>query len=102
MKHATTLTVDDIEAGYRNDDWQGFGYLGERMRAGSTDHRRRTAADTAVLEVANANGWSAQRLFEDFLNAKVGRWFGDIAYGSDDDLARAATSLMLGSKGSAR
>lgn len=76
----TRLTVADIEAGYDNDGWEGYGYLGERERAYRAAKTRGAAdmADAAVLLHANANGWSAERLFE-WLNSKAGRWFMETA-----------------------
>lgn len=83
------LTVADIEAGYSNDAWHGFGYLGERrnaaeaVRSGEWEFANVTAADTMALEVANAKHWSRSRFFQ-WLNSKDGRWFADMTLGSDD------------------
>lgn len=89
------LTVADIEAGYTNDAWLGFGYLGGRrnaidaVRSGEWESARVTEADTMVLSVANAKGWDRARLF-DWLNSKDGRWYADMTLGSDDDISAAA------------
>jgi hypothetical protein len=89
MTAKTTLTVQDIEAGYENDAWLGFGYLGERRNAaeavqtGEWEFANVTAADTLILEVANDKGWTPARLFT-WLNSKDGRIFGDMTLGSDD------------------
>ena len=85
----TNLTVKDIEAGYANDAWLGFGYLGERRNAiaavqsGEWESANVTAADELALRIANEKHWTASRLFT-WLNSKDGRWFGDMTLGSDD------------------
>jgi len=89
-----TLTVHDIESGYSNDAWQGFGYLGERRNAaeavqsGEWEYANVTAADTLALRIANDNGWTPARFFQ-WLNSKDGRWYADMTIGSDD-FGRAA------------
>ena len=90
------LTIKDIEAGYENESWLGFGYLGERrnaiaaVRSGEWEFANVTAADTIALEVANAKHWTPERFFE-WLNSKDGRWFADMTIGSHDfDAARVA------------
>jgi hypothetical protein len=83
----TDLTVDDIEAGYANDAWLGFGYLGERQRAGSSPAGI-AAADAYLLSIANAQGWTPDELFA-WLNSKNGRHFGDDAFGGRGPAAGA-------------
>lgn len=89
------LTVQDIEAGYTNDAWLGFGYLGgrrgaiEAVQTGEWESARVTEAGTMALEVANRKHWSPERFFQ-WLNSKDGRWYADMTVGSDDDLSRAA------------
>jgi hypothetical protein len=74
-----TLTTKDIEAGYEDERWLGWGYLGERDRTdGPTDR-----ADAIVLRFAAERGWDAEDLFH-WANSKDGRWFGDWAFGSFD------------------
>jgi hypothetical protein len=77
------LTIDDIEAGYANDGWLGFGYLGERQRYAERDdidEGREVEADVFVLETANQRGWSRDQLFQ-WMNSRDGRHFGDLAFG---------------------
>lgn len=82
MTTETELTVADIEAGYSNPAWGGFGYLGERERAMRTAEGRElaAAADAWVLFVAGSEGWTAGELFA-WLDSKPGRWYGDAAFG---------------------
>jgi len=89
------LTQDDIEAGYANDEWLGWGYLGERQTycVTSTGRRRVATADRALLAHANDNLWTAETLF-DWLNSKLGRWYGDSVFGTDEP-ARAAALRAL-------
>ena len=84
------LTTKDIEAGYENAEWLGFGYLGERRnRLTTTDPEMGTkatrvamvkAADRALLKIVNEKGWTADELFA-WLNSKNGRWYGDAFFG---------------------
>ena len=90
------LTVQDIEDGYANDEWLGFGYLGGRRGAiqavlsGEWETANVTAADTLALKIANRKHWSPERFFA-WLNSKFGRWYADVTLGSDDfDAATAA------------
>lgn len=102
MTTATRLTTDNIEAGYDDDKWQGFGYLGARegaiqsIEAGewNGDLANIAAADQAVLDHANAKGWSTGRLFA-FLNGRAGRHFADTAFGGPADLALAISWGLL-------
>lgn len=79
------LTVEDIEAGMDNDEWLGFGYLGERSRERRAAQDR---GDAMVLAEANRRGWTPERLFT-WLNSRDGRHFGDLAFGGWDDVELA-------------
>lgn len=84
------LTVADLEAGYSRDEWQGWGYLGERQQAMTTAAGRRGAArsDRAVLAEANRLGWTADQLFE-WANSREGRHFADQALWEKGGVERA-------------
>jgi hypothetical protein len=77
------LTAQDLEAGYVNDEWLGYGYLGGRRsfygEPGSSEAI--ALADQAVLAAANAKGWTPQELFT-WANSKLGRWYADETLGS--------------------
>jgi hypothetical protein len=85
-----TLDTVDILAGYGNDDWLGFGYLGERRNAQDTTDPecapvtddRLAAADAAILSEANRRRWTPSQLFQ-WLNSRDGRHYGDAAFGTD-------------------
>lgn len=87
-----TLTVADIEAGYENPGWLGFGYLGDRQRAkaalasGDWTVDNIEEADAMALRIANEKGWTAERFFE-WLNSRDARWFADIMLGGELSLA---------------
>lgn len=88
------LTVKDIEAGYENDEWAGWGYLGERDAM--LDRRGKSLIpkmDRLVLKIANAAGWTKDNLFH-WTNSKYGRHFVDQAFGCSD-LAGAAVNVRL-------
>jgi hypothetical protein len=75
-----------------NDNWQGYGYLGERINAldGSdpeapSNPTRVAEVDAAVVRYAQANGVSDEQLFE-WANSKSGRLFADSAFGSSDPI----------------
>jgi hypothetical protein len=68
---STPLTVNDIEAGYLNPGWLGFGYLGERRHLAD---RVRQQADAIVLHEARRREWTPERFF-DWLNSAAGRHF---------------------------
>lgn len=82
------LTAQDIEAGYHNDAWLGFGYLGVRKHyladgeAGGWPDTARTVAETdqAILAIANEKRWTPEQLF-DWCNSKLGRWYADETLG---------------------
>jgi hypothetical protein len=93
---APALTVKDIEAGYTNDAWLGFGYLGgrrnaaEAVRSGEWEFANVTAADELALRIANEKHWTPERFFQ-WLNSKDGRWFAGATIGCDEfDEERAA------------
>ena len=97
-----TLTIDDITAGYDNEAWLGFGYLGERQNAtDSSDPEcpprwsEVDAADFQVVMKANELGWTAGELFA-FLNSKCGRWVAGELIFSDRTPAniRSADQMM--------
>lgn len=68
-----TLATQDIEAGYENEEWLGFGYLGSRRYLNDAD---RIAADRHILREANRLGWTADEFFA-WMNSKYGRWMCD-------------------------
>jgi hypothetical protein len=81
------LTTADLEAMYRNDEWEGFGYLGGRRNALSNEDpespaqpERVAEADAKALAEANRLGMTAEDLFE-WANSKAGRWYGDCMFG---------------------
>ena len=95
------LHTCDIINAYDNENWGGFGYLGEReshltvaasiMARGNINLNtfkhalmRVNKADAALIEAANALGASDVLLFE-FLNSRNGRHYGDSAFGCDTD-----------------
>lgn len=80
-------TLADIEHGYDNEGWFGYGYLIRRSQALHSDDpevpaqpERVTEADTWLLTEANRQGWTAQEMF-DWLNSKPGRVYGDLWFG---------------------
>ncbi len=77
------LTTADILAGYTNDEWEGFGYLGERRnQLAEGDGLAVDKADAFALAAANKAGLDAAAFFE-WMNSKNGRWFGDCMFGND-------------------
>ena len=75
------LTTADLDNMYRNDEWEGFGYLGER-RNQVAEGRSVEEADARVLADANVHGLTAEELFT-WANSKNGRWFGDCMFGAN-------------------
>jgi hypothetical protein len=75
------FTTADLEKMYRNDNWEGFGYLGERRNAIEAG-RSVEEADAQALAEANVQGLTEQELF-DWANSKNGRWYGDCMFGSN-------------------
>jgi hypothetical protein len=65
-----------------NDEWCGFGYLGER-RHNFHKPELLEQADNLLLEFANDNAWTEAELFI-FCNSTSGRYNGDVAFGSGD------------------
>lgn len=89
------LTTQDIEKATRDDDWQGYGYLGERnIRLTSTDSERPAdpaqvaEVDAMVLAYANEHGWDYPALFA-WADSKNGSWFADTVFGGRGPLADA-------------
>lgn len=79
----TRLTVADIEAGYAEPEWQGFGYLGARTHEADDSEagftlEDRAIADKVLLATANALGLSRADFFL-WLNSRLGRHYGDMA-----------------------
>jgi len=76
-----------FDAMMSHDDWQGYGYLGERDNAKTdTDPGSRIPAeridntDRKLVEYAAIHGVSDDTLFE-WANSKSGRWFADMSFG---------------------
>ena len=84
MSKHTALTADDIQRGYDNNEWLGWGYLGGREHLSEDDRNR---ADMIVVAYANNHRWDANRLFV-WLNSRPGRWF------ADDPFGRHATACL--------
>lgn len=78
MTATTTLTAQDIEAGYDDARWCGWGYLQGRHYEDAAEVAK---ADQYVLGMAARQGWDAEDLFH-WANSKDGRWFGDWFFGS--------------------
>jgi hypothetical protein len=71
------LTDADIEAGYKNETWQGHGYLGTRRLAfGDVPLKRIALADETILRIGNEKRWTPEQFF-DWMNSKHGRWYGE-------------------------
>lgn len=81
------LTTANIEYAYQREEWQGFGYLGERRAqlANGRDEEVR-AADEKALAAANAERLTGEQFFE-WLNSRTGRWYGDSMFGNYGDHA---------------
>ena len=103
---ATKLYIEDIEQATQNDEWLGFGYVGERLRALEavrageiTDLplERIDEADELVLAEANRRRMTSARFFE-FLNSRDGRYLADEIIGSpiDSRSAERVASYMKG------
>jgi hypothetical protein len=76
---AATLTTADIERMTQDENWFGYGYLGERRHATA---EQVAAADAKALDAANRIGLTYEQMFE-WANSKVGRWFGDCMFGAN-------------------
>lgn len=80
-------------------DWDGHGYLGARniqleqarnLKGTKEEYKilnllsNLATSDLVVLSHAVRNGWSDAQLFA-WCNSKLGRWWGDEAFGRDMD-----------------
>ena len=82
-----TLTVADLDRAAHDDHWNGWGYLGERLRAQhESDPECRIhpevvrRADLFAIKLANTKGWGFAELLA-WCDSKYGRWYADTAYG---------------------
>jgi hypothetical protein len=92
-----TLTISDVDKGEEDARWGGWGYLGERRRHancgegcdsdGRTCWMMRELGDELLLEFANKENWTYDDLFVNFLDAVVGRHYGDLIFGGYDEEA---------------
>ncbi len=87
-----TLTRADINRGYKDPRWERWGYLKAREEA--TSPNRRSAADLALLRLANRRHWTYDTLFEDVLNSQPGRIYGEWANDSFRSDAELDTILQ--------
>lgn len=78
---AHNLTTADLDRLERHDDWEGFGYLGERRHAAAKGIDT-AAADAKAIAAANAAGMDLEALFV-WANNKTGRWYGDCMFGAN-------------------
>jgi hypothetical protein len=92
----STLTRDELEAGYDNPDWLGHGYLHVRAENMAKAAGRAIAdeADGMILDYANAQGWSKKDLFN-WANSKTVRWFGETWWHGSGKADRHLASLMV-------
>lgn len=67
------FTIADIEAGYSDPEWLGFGYLGERRHHAPAVRER---ADAVLLRHVNAHRVTRRR-FAAWLNSAAGRHYMD-------------------------
>lgn len=88
------LTTDDLNLMAEHPDFAGFGYIGARrnMLTGPWDPECHTPeesralvakADAQILGRANDLGLTAEELFTQWANQKIGRWYGDCWFGND-------------------
>ena len=88
------LTGADMRRASSDNRWLGFGYLGTRRHTEAAAEL--TAADEAVLDHANAEGWTYEELFT-WANSKAGRHFGNVVFGGSGPLAdRVAEAKRFG------
>lgn len=89
---ARVLASQRIVALEKNEEWGGFGYLGERRHVHQsivssewpdTMWNRIAEADAFVILRAGKNGWDDDLLFE-WANSRAGRHFADEVFGRDD------------------
>lgn len=73
MSKRQPLTVANIEAGYDDERYLGWGYLHGRQDLTAAERAR---ADALVLDYANTHGWNYERLFA-WCNSRPGRHFAD-------------------------
>jgi hypothetical protein len=83
------FTTADLEAMYRNDEWLGFGYLGERRNLLTSRDEEVPArpdlvamADNMAIAEANRLGLTADQFFA-WANSRVGRYYADCMFGND-------------------
>jgi hypothetical protein len=79
-KATMELTLTDIEAGYADDRWLGYGYLEGRSRIPHHNY----FGDNTALKHANLMGWSYENLFR-WMNSREGRYFADFYIGSPSE-----------------
>lgn len=84
-----TLTTADLDRMTDDDNWLGFGYIGGRRTALTSDDPEAPAQPERIAEVdawliarANRLGLDYDGLFA-WANSKNGRWFGDVVFGGD-------------------
>ena len=90
-KATMELTLTDIERGYEDDRWLGYGYLNGRSRIAHHNY----FGDAIILNHANLKGWSYENLFR-WMNSTFGRHFADSFIGSpSEDMVENGYSLAL-------
>ncbi|MGQ3384499.1 hypothetical protein [Glutamicibacter sp. TV12E] len=87
------ITTADLDQMTTREDWLGFGYLGERRNMQLDDETENftpeearalvAKADTMVLDRANELEMTADQLFDQWANQRVGRWYADCWFGAD-------------------
>ena len=87
MTSTTTTATETFNAMENNEEWGGWGYLGERRHYLQTEghnHQRAAVAraDQAAYTAAAERGLSPEALF-DWANSKTGRWYADCALSGD-------------------
>ena len=79
-KTTTKITTADIDAGYDNVDYRGWGYLGEREQARYDDDVAESDidwADDLAVTIANEIGMTPAEFFG-WLNSRSGRHYADV------------------------
>lgn len=75
------LTTETLNKMMQNDDWAGFGYVGERRN--HLDNTELVArADGMLLDHAESRQMTEEQLFQ-WANSKHGRWYGDCWFGAN-------------------
>jgi hypothetical protein len=88
------LTVMDINAGYRNKKWGGFGYLGGRQHYCGVRPLMEAYGDKVLLDYANEHKWTKELLFE-FCNSTYGRHYHDVVEsGTREQMAKSGPSYF--------